>query len=219
MWPRPHPRRSWCTARHSLCQCRARRCTCRDRGKAVGRRSRRERRRRPTSSLCAARSRLMPSWCVLSLPCLPHTRYPPLTLPVRASRRDREQPRAWPQATRATRRRRAGAHRASQAWPASCHPEALRRWRDRRRAREAEAVEALSPECMQRPCRQASLAATRLPGQPDQRPGCLPASHVLAQARALRAARAVSRAAGRAVARRATRRVAAAQSGAWMRQT
>jgi len=85
----------------------------------------------------------MPSWCVLSLPCLPHTRYPPLTLPVRASRRDRAQPRAWPQATRATRRRRAGAHRASQAWPASCHPEALRRWRDRRRAREAEAVEVL----------------------------------------------------------------------------
>ena len=41
-----------------------------------------------------------------------------------ASRRDREQPRAWPQATRATRRRWAGAHRACQAWPASCHPEA-----------------------------------------------------------------------------------------------
>ena len=85
----------------------------------------------------------MPSWCALSLPGRPYTCYPPLTLPVRASRRDRAQPRAWPQATRATRRRRAGAHRACQAWPASCHPEALRRWRDRRRAREAEAVEVL----------------------------------------------------------------------------
>ena len=83
------------------------------------------------------------SWCVLRIPCLPYTCYPPLTRHVRASRRDRAQPRAWPQATRATRRRRAGAHRASQAWPASCHPEALRRWRDRRRAREAEAVEVL----------------------------------------------------------------------------
>ena len=83
------------------------------------------------------------SWCVLCIPCLPYTCYPPLTRHVRASRRDRAQPRAWPQATRATRRRRAGAHRASQAWPASCHPEALRRWRDRRRAREAEAVEVL----------------------------------------------------------------------------
>ena len=83
-----------------------------------------------------------------------------------ASRRDRAQPRAWPTATRATRRRWAGAHRACQAWPASCHPEALRRWRHRRGAREAKAVEALSPDCMQRPGRQASLAAPRLPGQP-----------------------------------------------------